>query len=83
MWLENMRVLHCIFTAPMLGQESALDVSSRQSRVQIGPPDEAAENNFNEGCGLGPLRRGNLLAGVTIWEGNFFFPATLSPGKKA
>jgi hypothetical protein len=27
----------CVFTAPMLGQEAAIDVS----RVRIGPPDEA------------------------------------------
>jgi hypothetical protein len=51
MWLENMGVRHCVFTAPMLGQEAALDVS----RVQIGPPDEAVENNFSAACGLGPL----------------------------
>ena len=38
-----------VYTAPMLGQEAALDVS----RVQIGPPDEAVENNFNAACGLG------------------------------
>jgi hypothetical protein len=25
------------------------------SRVQIGPPGEAVENNFNAACGLGPL----------------------------
>jgi hypothetical protein len=50
MWLENMGVLHCVFTAPMLGQEAALDVS----RGQIGPPGEAV-NNFNAACGLGPL----------------------------
>jgi hypothetical protein len=43
MWLENMGVQLCVFTAPMLGQEAALDVS----RVQIGPPDEAVESNFN------------------------------------
>ncbi len=40
----------CVFTAPMLGQEAALDVS----RVRIGCPDEAV-NNFNAACGLRPL----------------------------
>ncbi len=51
MWLENMGVLFCVFTAPMLGQVAALDVS----RVQIGSLDEAVENNFNAACGLEPL----------------------------
>ena len=51
MWLENMGVQHCVFKVLMLGQEAALDVS----RVRIGPPDEAVENNFNAACGLGPL----------------------------
>jgi hypothetical protein len=32
-------------------QEAAL----RVPRVQIGPPGEAVENNFNAACGLGPL----------------------------
>jgi hypothetical protein len=30
MWLENMGVRHCVFTAPKLGQEAALDVSGVQ-----------------------------------------------------
>ena len=51
MWLENLGVLLCVFTAPLLGQEAVLDVS----RVRIGPPDEAVENNFNAARGLGPL----------------------------
>ncbi len=49
--LENMGERHCVFTASMLGQEAALHVS----RVQIGPPGEAVENNFNAACGLRPL----------------------------
>ena len=51
MWLENMGVQHCVLTAPMLGQEAALD----ESKVQIGPWDEAVENNFNAASGLWPL----------------------------
>jgi hypothetical protein len=51
MWLENMGARLCVITAPLLGQEAALDVS----RVRIGPPDEAVENNFNAACVLGPL----------------------------
>jgi hypothetical protein len=37
----------------MLGQEATLDVS----RVQIGPPDEAVENNFNAAA-LQPVASG-------------------------
>ncbi len=50
-WLENLGEQLCVFTASLLGQRAALDVS----RVQIGPPGEAVENNFNAACGLRPL----------------------------
>ena len=50
-WLENMGELLCAFTASLLVQEAALHMS----RVQIGPPGEAIENDFNAACGLRPL----------------------------
>ncbi len=51
--------LASVFPAPPLGQEAALPVS----KVLIGPPGEAVENNFNAACGLGPLCwvRGRVL----------------------
>ena len=43
--------IYADFTASLLGQEAALDVFT----VQIGPPGEAVEKNFNAACGLGTL----------------------------
>ncbi len=62
-WPENMGEPPYVFMAQLLGQEAAL----RVFRAPNWNPGEAAENNFNAACGLGPLCRvrGRLLFGLS------------------